>query len=228
MLNVDNSGLPKDETGRAIERHLAGDPAAFRWIIETFTPPMLASARRRLSKRLRRYLDPEDLVQECWVRAINKLDDFRPGAEGHGPALLKLLSGIQANILRNEAKRWRSQTNKLGIRKEDLQDPLPADQSGVVTRAGRAESCVLVHDAIEALGPLHRDAIIMRGIEQRSVAQSAEIAGISEDALRARYRRARLKLKELLPNSFASALPTYDEESKVASHSETEPAGETR
>src|SRR5689334_12870209 len=55
---------------------LKGDAASFEPLVQKYSPRIFATARRYA----RRESEVEDIVQEIWLKAFNKLDSFRGDA----------------------------------------------------------------------------------------------------------------------------------------------------
>ena len=83
---------------------------------------------------------------------------------------------------------------------------LAASVTGIVSAAIREERRQFVLLAIDALDPVDREVLLLRGVEQRSGNTTAELLGISVDAVAMRYGRARDRLRAQLPESLLDEL----------------------
>jgi RNA polymerase sigma-70 factor (ECF subfamily) len=186
---------------------VAGDAPSLAWVVARLTPLLLAQARYRLSRHLQGRVDPEDLVQDVWLRALPRLPDLRARNGAWSPVLIRFLSTTLLN-------RYRSllQKHVLGkpspaplVNQADGSaevDPLaavPDSSLGVVTRVVRNELRSDVAASIEALGSPDREIVILRGIEQASTQEVAVMLGSSANLVAVRYHRALKKLRSLLP-----------------------------
>ena len=196
-----------DRTTVHVRRARVGDETSIDWLVRRFTPWLIQQARYRLTGPLRRLLDPDDLVQSTWAVAVVRLPDIRTVAGRSTPVFLRFLartlSGHLLNVLRTEARR-----NVLGGITADAPaaSSLPADTLGVVERAIRAEESRELHAALEGLEPEDRELVILRGLEARSYDEIGVLLGVPAARLRMRFNRARARLVELLPASFADDL----------------------
>ena len=130
-----------DATSIHARRAGGGDGASIAWVIERFTPLLLAQARYRLGPGLRHVHDPADLVNDVWAIAIRRLPEIDL-EQGHATAtLVRFLSTTLLNHFRNLLKRHLRARRRLGHQIEDDAglDDLPAETSGIVTRAVRSE-----------------------------------------------------------------------------------------
>ncbi len=66
----------------------------------------------------------------------------------------------------------------------------------------RKEILAAINTALQKLAPIYREAFVLRDIEQLSTGQCAEALGISEQAVKVRLHRARLRMREELAPLF--------------------------
>lgn len=92
-----------------------------------------------------------------------------------------------------------------GGRRESVHE-IPAEQSGVVTKAVRAESASELHRQLERLGEVDRQIVILRGIELQSNATVGLLLGMEPKTVSKRYHRALTRLRQLIPDSVLDEL----------------------
>jgi RNA polymerase sigma factor (sigma-70 family) len=194
---------PADLTSLHVARATAGSREAREFLIERFTPPLLAQARLRLARTHGLGLEPEDLVQEVWRITLPRLPDLRARDGRWTPVLLKFLA---TTLLRqiNQALRRRLQRGgaaaEPGGASESRVD-VADEVSGVVTRLHRAQAGAVLQAAIEELPPGERDVLVLRGIEQLPNGEVARQLGIDDSMVTRRYQKALQHLRERLPDS---------------------------
>jgi RNA polymerase sigma-70 factor (ECF subfamily) len=131
--------------------------------------------------------DTEDLTQETFLRALKRLDTFRPGTRMRA-WLLRIASNAFFDLCRKR--------QRLPI------DPLSEDPPGSAPPPGHAqetaEQCDLVKAALEELSELTRLVFHLRVQEDLSFREIAELAGTSEQAARWHMHHARTKLLQRL------------------------------
>jgi RNA polymerase sigma factor (sigma-70 family) len=195
-----------------IRRAAAGDTICVATIVERFTPALLMQAEHRLGSALRRYADPHDVVNDAWLGALRRLAEFNP-AEGR--AVPTMLAYLGVAVLRRVHELYRKHlVGKPALvtpdgepdNTVDLAAQLPAETTGVVTRALRAERFEALHRAIEALDPTDRAVVVLRAIEQQPNDVVASVTGLAPNAVSQRLRRAMAKLRERLPASIFDEL----------------------
>lgn len=190
---------PEPATSLHVRRAASGDDDSLTWLVSRFTPLLLAQARYRLGERLRAVLDPEDLVNDVWMRALPHLGGLTPRDGRLTPVLLKFLT---TTLLHRVKDLFEKHVQGKPARGDgDTLAELTLSRSGAVTVAIRGESHRLVHDAIAALASRDREVLILRGIEQRTNQEVADILDLEEKATSARYQRALEHLRAALPRS---------------------------
>lgn len=184
-----------------VKRVLAGDLSSFELVMRRYNRRLYRIARGVL----RNEADAEDAVQDAYVRAYENLEQFR----GKGP-----LSAWLAKIVVNEAlgRLRRSGGAKDGISLDepderevanymaDLISGMPSPEQN----AARGEMRRLLESAIDALPEVYRLVFMLCGVEEMSVAETAECLGIQSATVKTRYHRARKILQQSL-SSLADA-----------------------
>ncbi len=184
-----------------VRQAIAGDQVSLDWLVARLSPLLLAHARYRLGPLSARY-DPEDVVHDAWLVVLPRLGDLRAREDRMTPVLLRFLSTAIVNRVRNllwdRARRGES---------APVLDA-PADRSGAVTKAIRAERAAALHTAIAQLEPADREVVLLRGVEQVSAAAAAVALGITVDAVHKRYQRALAHLRRAVPASVFDEVET--------------------
>ncbi len=197
-----------ERTTLQVRRAIDGDIDSLGWIVEHFSPLLLAQARYRLARHLAGIYDPEDLVQDVWVTAIHKLDQLQSRDRRMTPVLLKFLSHVLLNHYRNllhkhvHGKPLRVELEGSGTNPLEL----TVEQTGVLARAVRSELTSRVLACIDGLSEADREIVVLRGIEQCSNRDAALALGIREGTVAVRYHRALQRLREAMPASIMAEL----------------------
>lgn len=176
------------------------------WLIERFTPLLLAQARYRLGDGLRHVCDAGDLVQDVWAVALPRLRDISI-EESHATAtVVRFLSTTLLNTYRNVLKRH-LRSRRSGVRPSEVANDLPAETAGIVTRAARTELHDRLQQALQVLPPADREIVLLRGIEQAPAKEAAAVLGLTPNTLTVRYRRALRRLRAFMGASILDELP---------------------
>jgi RNA polymerase sigma-70 factor (ECF subfamily) len=175
-----------------VARLKAGDEAAYEEVVRTQGGRMLAVARRFLS-------DDDaarDTVQDAFLSAFRGIQRFDGQAQ--------LSTWLHRIVVNAALMRLRTRSRRP---EQSIEPMLPLfDEDGrhaeaVVSwaesaeqRLERNENRALVRAAIAELPEAYRAALLMRDIEGMSTREAAELAGVSENALKLRLHRARQAL----------------------------------
>jgi len=190
-------------------RAVKGDQESLSWIITRLTPLLKMQATYRLGTVLRKHLDPEDLVNDVWLRTLPRLEDLTPREGRITPVLLRFLSTTLLRCVNNLVRKHVGGERPFPlVAGEEGEDhiPLPSDATGVVTAACRRERKDAVTGCLETMDGLDREILVLRGIEQHPNQAVAQLLGLKPTTVSTRYQRALEKLREKLPESVFAEL----------------------
>jgi RNA polymerase sigma-70 factor (ECF subfamily) len=172
---------------------LRGDPASFEPLVRKYSPRIFGMARRYA----RREDEIEDVVQEIWLKAYQRLGTFR----GEAPFehwLMRLAVRTCYDFLRGHRRNRESSFTELtDDESEWLERFLTAPEAAPETAEAAHQ---LIARILEELSPDARLVITLLEIEDRSVKEVAELTGWSEALVKVRAFRARAKMKRILAN----------------------------
>jgi len=201
-----DAGTPQD-ADPYLPRLLAGEVAA---LSEYFDRERLRLARMvqfRLDPRLRSRIDAEDILQEAYVAAAQRLAAFGKSQPMSPLVWLRLIVG---QTLIDVHRRHVGAQMRDADRERSIQARLADGTSLTMTfhllgrltspsgAAVRAEMSALVAQALEAMNPIDREVLALRHFEELTNKETAETLGIEPKAASIRYVRALARLKEVL------------------------------
>lgn len=170
----------------------AGDLGAFETLMRRHSPRVFATVRRYT----RRESDVEDLAQEIWIKAHQKLDGYR----GEAPFehwLMRLAVRTCYDALRAARRnREASFTDLTEAEHQWLMDRLPSREPRDPHDAEAARD--LVQRLLEQLSPADRLVLTLLELEDRSVKEVAALTGWSVPTVKVRAFRARSRMRRLL------------------------------
>jgi RNA polymerase sigma-70 factor (ECF subfamily) len=170
---------------------LRGDAESFEPLIAKYSPRVFATARRYA----RRDSEVEDIAQEVWVKAFQKLASFR----GEAPFehwLMRMTVRTCYDFLRSHQRKRELIFSDLSDSESDWLERFvgPTDQRSEDADAARQ----LVERILSQLSPAARLIITLLEIEERSVKQIAALTGWSVPLVKVRAFRARAEMKKVL------------------------------
>ncbi|MFD2655928.1 RNA polymerase sigma factor [Gracilibacillus thailandensis] len=129
--------------------------------------------------------DVEDLVQEVFIKAIDRYDSFK----GDSSPKTWLFS-IARNLAIDEARKQTRQDWRKLIKTYEHKIDISPEDKHLLT-----EKKLELHKAITKLKQDYRDVVILRGIEELSVTETADILKWSDSKVRVTFHRALKALK---------------------------------
>jgi RNA polymerase sigma-70 factor (ECF subfamily) len=180
-----------------IGRILKGERELFHELVRPYEKSVYFAAYSLLQNEQ----DAEDVAQEAILKALKNLHTFRAEAK---------FSTWLVSIALNEA-RGRLRHNRLiefdsvdAVPGEDTGDFTPtviSDWREVPSEAlERKELRALLQRTIQCLPEIYREVLVLRDVQDFSIAETAAALGVSEGVVKTRLLRARLMMqKELAP-----------------------------
>jgi RNA polymerase sigma-70 factor (ECF subfamily) len=170
---------------------IKGDAASFEPLIVKYQPRVFATARRYA----RRESEVEDIVQEVFIKAYQKLGGFR----GEAPFehwLMRLAVRTCYDFLRSHQRNRETAFTELSPPEIDWLDRYVADPESASEHADAARQ--LIERVMASLSPPARLVITLLEIEERSVKEIAEMTGWSVPLVKVRAFRARAEMRKIL------------------------------
>jgi RNA polymerase sigma-70 factor (ECF subfamily) len=170
---------------------LAGDAASFEPLVQKYSPRVFATARRYA----RRDSEVEDIAQEVWLKAFDKLKSFR----GEAPFehwLMRMTVRTCYDFLRGHQRNRESSFSELSEPEDDWLERFAVAPESVSDNVDAAK--MLIERVLEKLSPEARLVITLLEIEDRSVKEIAELTGWSAPLVKVRAFRARSEMKKIL------------------------------
>ena len=170
---------------------LQGDSASFEPLVQKYSPRVFATARRYA----RRDSEVEDIAQEVWLKAFDKLKSVR----GEAPFehwLMRMTVRVCYDFLRGHQRNREASFSEISEPEEDWLDRFVADPSSAAEDADAAR--LLIGRVLEKLSPEARLVITLLEIEDRSVKEIAKITGWSVALVKVRAYRARGEMRKIL------------------------------
>lgn len=180
---------PDDELVQAIGK---GDARAMRLLVDRKLPRVLAVARRMLGNAA----DAEDVAQEACLRIWRQATSWRRGSARFDTWIHRVVLNLCYDRLRRPS-RTRPLTDA------DLATLGSADPGAAGDAPAGEERQATVEQALQALPPRQREAIVLVYYQNLSNIEAARIMGASVDALESLLARGRRTLHAVLTRDIA-------------------------
>ena len=170
---------------------LNGETASFEPLVKKYQPRVFATARRYA----RRESEVEDIVQEVFLKAFQKLRSFR----GDAPFehwLMRLAVRTCYDFLRAHRRNREMSFADISDEESDWLERFGADPSDASEYAAAARE--LVERLLAQLSPAARLVLTLLEIEDRSVKEIAGLTGWSLSVVKIRAFRARAEMRKCL------------------------------
>lgn len=170
---------------------LKGDTASFEPLIEKYSPRVFGTARRYA----RRETEVDDIAQEVWLKAFQKLGSFR----GDAPFehwLMRLTLRTCYDFLRAHQRNRESAFSEISEPDSDWLERFVSETDPSRENAEAARQ--LIGQIMEKLSPASRLVITLLEIEDRPVKEISKLTGWSVSLVKVRAFRARAEMRKLL------------------------------
>lgn len=166
----------------AVSRALAGDTDAFALLVDRHASVCLRYATRMLGSRE----DAEDVLQDSLMRAFRGLRTY-DATRDFRTWLMSIVANRCRTALASRARRDRLLTVEAAA----------AEVAGARTDESSSDIGA-VQWALDQLDPTHREAFLLKYVEELSYDEIARITGAGISALKMRVRRACERMRDLL------------------------------
>jgi len=170
---------------------LRGDTASFEPLVVKYSPRIFATARRYA----RRDSEVDDIVQEVWTKAYQKLGSFR-GTAPFEHWLMRLAVRTCYDALRQHQRNREAFFSDLSEPEQDWLERFMANPQSSAEDVTAARA--LIQRLLSMLTPAARLVITLLEIEEKSVKEIAQLTGWSVPLVKVRAFRARAEMRKCL------------------------------
>ncbi len=191
----DSSPLIYAEESILVDQARDGDAEAFEQLVQ----PQMSKAYRVALRITGNREDAEDAIQQAMLKAYAHIDQFHSKSR-----FSTWLLRITINEALGKLRKQRAENAHLsyGSVAEDGADPVEMIRAKDDARPEmlyvKQEKQRLLWEAIDGLRGTSRAVVWLLGLEERQTKETARILNLSEAAVKARFLRARRKLRECL------------------------------
>ena len=171
-----------------------GELHGFRDLYERIAPSLYAWAKIRSKPDQGLALEPEDLLQEVWLRAYEHLGDF----DATQASFRSWIFGIAKNVAYEAWRRGASAASAAGGSMGSgglALEAWPAVSTSIRSRMARDESVRRLMHELEGFDPVDRMLLVHCGMEDVSSHVAATRLGMGREAVIKRWKRLRERLR---------------------------------
>jgi RNA polymerase sigma-70 factor (ECF subfamily) len=197
-----------DESTALLQRAAAGDQEAVRDLLDKHRERLKRMVHLRLSRRLQGRVDDSDVLQEAFIEATNRLNEYAADPKLPFFLWLRHLTGLKlAEVHRRHlGTQLRDADREVTLHRGGLPEAdsvsLAAHLLGQLTTpsqaAIKAETRLIVQSALNNMDSTDREVLALKHFEQLSTSEIADVLGMSKAGAGSRYLRAIKRLKEIL------------------------------
>ncbi|QDV06427.1 RNA polymerase sigma factor YlaC [Planctomycetes bacterium Poly30] len=187
-MTLSDSESP-EVTEQLFLRARAGERSALESLFASAGERLQLFVELRMGARLRTEFEPNDVVQETWVAALEGLERFEPRGEGSfGAWLCRIAEHRIVDLGRHGARRKRTPPGQRQPVSRWL-EVARTSATGPFSAAARLESHGALTDAVGRLDERDRETLLMRHFEELTLEEIADRTGASPTAVRRRLGR---------------------------------------
>lgn len=199
---------PSEETPELVNRVIRGDVAALSELFAIHRPRLWRMVNFRIDPRLTGRVDADDILQEAWLRAVDRIDSFLRDASRSTFIWFRMIVtqtmvdlhrrhvGAQKRSAAKEFSihgGWSSDSTSVSLARHLL-----GHLSSPSAAAMRAELSSQLETALSTMSDIDREVLALRHFEELSNSETALVLEMSEQAASARYVRALARLRHVL------------------------------
>jgi RNA polymerase sigma-70 factor (ECF subfamily) len=192
-------GQPEADA-EAVARVRSGDTDAFRLLVERHTNAVYRLACRMTGNAH----DAEDVVQDTFLKAFRRLDDFEARAQ-FGSWLHRIAANCSYDLLRVRARERARRQEAEAEDMDPIENSVPSSAPGPERLAAGGELRRRVQSAMERMSALERAAFTLRHLEGRTIAEIQSALGLDTSAAKQSIFRAVRKVRQVLGEPQARA-----------------------
>ena len=194
-----------DDVTDLLERLAARDESALEALFDRMRERLRRMVRYRIDPRLRGRVDADDVLQEAWIAAVQRIDTFDTTDETAVFVWLRRIVG--QSLVELHRKHLGAKMRSAGA---EVRIDAPAPDSMAMSAmlvasltspsgaAMRAESHERLVAAIDAMDPVDREIVMLRHFEELGNEEVAAVLGLTRSTASYRYVKALGKLRHVL------------------------------
>jgi RNA polymerase sigma-70 factor (ECF subfamily) len=205
---MNQDSLSESDIQALVDRVIHGERPALARLFDHYRDRLWRIINFRIDQRLQGRVDPDDVLQESYLAAEQRIEHFLHDSPQGFFIWLRLIAnqtlidvhrrhlGTQA---RNAARErsiqggWTAESTSFSLSFHLLGHLTSPSQAAL-----RAELSEQLNVALHSMGDLDREVLALRHFEELTNTETARVLGLSEQAASARYVRAIARLRKVL------------------------------
>ncbi len=194
-------------TERLVRAAKDGGAESFGGLYERIAPALYTWADIRIRPGVRALIEPGDLVQEVWCRALRAFDTFDPEVTSFRYWIFRVAKNVLLEAVRKSgSSAYREQAPGTTTRML-LLNQVPDVVTGVSLRLSRQEELQRFQGWVKDLDRTDRELLVHHGLEGLSHSQVGERLQLGAEAVAKRWQRLRERLEQqALPREVLAVL----------------------
>ena len=191
-----------------VERFARGDVQALNALLEHYRPRLRRMVEFRLDPRFQGRIDASDVIQEGYLDAVRRAQEFARGAATPFYLWLRFLVAqqVQAQHRRHLGTQGRAAAREISL----YRGAMPAASTAALAAhllarlttpsdaLLRVERKLWLQEAVNAMDPIDCEILVLRHYEELTNIEAAAVLGLDKSAASKRYTRALTRLKAIL------------------------------
>lgn len=167
----------------------------FLAVYQASAPSLYAWIRIRIRSSLRNLVDPEDILQEVWLRGNHRFAVSKEGAL----EIRAWLFGVARNVLLEHLRRVERASVTTGADQSSCNARVERCETvtSIASRLARDEALQSFVTRVDELDQRDRQIVLLCGLQACSCVAAAERLGLSEELVKKRWQRLRERLRDL-------------------------------
>lgn len=199
---------PPGKVPDLVARAAAGDRVAIAELLERYRDRLRRMVAMRLDPRLRGRVDASDVIQEGYLDAMKRLEEFI--SDPSVPFYIWLRFLVGQRVQEQHRRHLETPGRDIGREVSIYRGAMPGASTGALAArllgkltspsqaAQRAERKLRLQEALNRMDPFDREVLVLRHYEQMTNGDAAAALGLEKSAASKRYTRALTRLKEIL------------------------------
>ncbi len=208
-MDLEKEEKPEDES-RLVRQAADGDPEALGRLFSAHRGRLERMIELRLSRRLSGRVDDSDVLQEAYLEIARKLGDY--ARDPKLPPFLWMRHLTALKLIEVHRRHLGCQIRDADREVTLYRGCLPlADSASLAAQllgslstpsqaALKAETRLMVQEALNSMDPIDREIVSLKHFEQLSFSEISQVLGISKSGAGSRYLRAVKRLRAILEN----------------------------